>query len=655
MHLEEFLLHSTGIVLAVAAALWALRLIRLTGKAKAWLFMAAGLVLLAASSFGQLLVHRGVTVGLFTHLALIDAVPVFAYALLLAGVVFSGAIFRERKAGLELLEEQLQRLRQTPPEVEMGMTASERATRQALVKAGRNGVSILTALEYLKHEERRIARVLQEWQATFDAITIPVFVYDRTYRLIRANRAYLERAGMTAKDIVGKPYFDIFPKLGSPIIDLSQNPEKTAPNSEIRLTTGEIFLSKNYPIYSESNEYRYTLHTLQEVTLVKQAEKSIRRIRLALKVVAGCTHEMLRAGDETHMLQTVCKVVVNSGLYRVAWIAYAEHDKNKSLQLLAFHGPSQDAGQLPNSTWANTEDNRSPVGEAINTGKTCVVPDLIHDPKFRNCQRYAVKNHLASAVGLPLYQGADVWGGLVLYSDEPFAFSDEEIDVLEILSASVSFGITALHSTPGDKPGLLPLVHNRDETRANLEKIIVALETVIEARHPYPSPHQRLVGDIGMAIALEMGLPDEQAYGIRLAGLLHDVGEIKVPEEILRKTGDLTEDEREQLQRHTQEGYEILRELDLPWPLAQTALQHHERMDGSGYPNGLTGEKILLEAKIIAVADTIEAVSHQRQSHPRLGIPAALAEVEKGKGTLFDPAVVEAALRLFREKGYQVP
>ncbi len=137
MHLEEFLLHSTGIVLAVAAALWALRLIRLTGKTKAWLFMAAGLVLLAASSLGQLLVHRGVTVGLFTHLALIDAVPVFAYALLLAGVVFSGTIFRERKAGLELLEEQLQRLRLAPPEVEMGMTASERATRHALIKAGK--------------------------------------------------------------------------------------------------------------------------------------------------------------------------------------------------------------------------------------------------------------------------------------------------------------------------------------------------------------------------------------------------------------------------------------------------------------------------------------------------------------------------------------
>lgn len=655
MHSTEFLLHTIGILLAGSAALWALQLINLTGRMKAWLFIASGLVLLAASSYADYLMHRDLPDRHRGHLFIFDVLPIAAYLLLLAGVISLGTIFRERRAGLDLLAARIQRLKSAPPEVEMGMTASERATRQALIKSGKNGVSVITALKYLELEDRRIAQTLQEWRATFDAITIPIFVYDQSYRLIRANRAYVDRSGMAMKDIVGQPYFDVFPKLGHPIIDPPQSSAQDTAKTEICLGTGEIFISENCPIYSENNEYRYTQHTLQEVTQAKHAERSIRRIRLTLKVATSCIRDMLRASNEAHMLQTVCKVAVNSGLYRFAWIGKMEHDENKTLRPLAQHHVTQDPEQIPVRTWDNTADKRSPIGEAIQTGKTCVVQDLMHDSRFSQLHHFAARNHLASAVALPLHQGPDIWGGLVLYSDEPNAFSDEEIHTLEILSASVAFGITARHSGSDDTNNLLPMTSTLNGSRANLEKIIVALEAVIATRRHYGSSNQRLVGAVGMAIALEMGLPHERAYGVRLAGILHDVGEIKVPEEILSKTGKLTGDERAQMQRHAQAGYEILSELDLPWPLAQTVLQHHERMDGSGYPQGLTGEQILLEARIIAVADTLVAITYQHKDHPRLGIPAALAEVEKGKGTLFDAAVVDATLRLFREKGYQIP
>jgi len=655
MQLTEILLHSTSIIVVVIAAILALQLIRLSGKTSTWIYLSAGILLLAIASFEQYLEHTGISAGLFTNHIFIDALRLGTSVLMLVAVISGVSIFRERKMGLELIDKQIQRLQHAPPESEIGMTDSERATRQALIRSGRSGVSVVTALQYLRDEEQRITQMLKDWQATFDAITIPVFVYDRSYHLIRANRAYRERAGATMKDIIGKPYFDVFPKSGSPIIDPPQNAGRGISGSEVRLATGEIFISRNYPIYSENNEYRYTLHTLEEVTVVKQAEKSIRRIRLSLQVVANCIRGMLRENDESQMLQTICKVAVNSGLYRAVWIGRAEQDDKKTLHLLAAQGHAHDLSQLPDSTWGDTEDGRTPMGMAISTGKTHVVQDLAHDPKFSSFRRFAVKNHLASAVSLPLYQGETIWGGITFYSDEPSAFSEEEIDTLEILGASVAFGITARHSGPANKTGRLPTTQGVGKSTAPLEKIIVALETLIEARHHYGTSNQRFVGEIGMAIAMEMGLPHEQAYGVRLAGIVHDIGEIDVPEEILRKTGELTPDEYAQIQSHPQAGYDILSKLDLPWPLAQTVLQHHERMNGSGYPNGLSGEQIQLEARIIAVADTIVAIAYQSQNHPHLGIPAALVEVEKGKGTLFDPAVVAAAIRLFREKNYQAP
>lgn len=655
MHFTEIVLHSTSIIVVVISAILALQLIRLSGKTSTWIYLSVGILLLAIASFEQYLEHTGISAGLFTNHIFIDALRLGTSVLMLLAVISGVSIFRERKMGLELIDKQIQRLQHAPPESEIGMTDSERATRQALIRSGRSGVSVVTALQYLRDEEQRITQMLKDWQATFDAITTPVFVYDRSYRLIRANRAYLDRAGATTKDIIGKPYFEVFPKSGSPIIDPPQNSGRGISGSEVRLATGEIFTSRNYPIYSENNEYRYTLHTLEEVTVVKQAEKSIRRIRLSLQVVANCIRGMLRESDEAQMLQTICKVAVNSGLYRTAWIGRAEQDDKKTLHMLASHGHAQELSQLPDSAWDDTEESRTPMSVAINTGKTSIVQDLTHDPKFSTFRRFALKNHLASAVSLPLYQGETIWGGITFYSDEPSAFSEEEIDALEILSASVSFGITALHSGSTNKTGLLPITQGGGKSTASLEKIIVALETVIEARSPYGTSNQRIVGEIGMAIAMEMGLTHEQAYGIRLAGIVHDIGEINVPEEILGKTGELTPDEYAQIQSHAQAGYDILSKLDLPWPLAQTVLQHHERMNGSGYPNGLSGEQIQLEARIIAVADTIVAIAYQSQNHPHLGIPAALVEVEKGKGTLFDPAVVDAAIRLFREKNYQAP
>jgi PAS domain S-box-containing protein len=178
---------------------------------------------------------------------------------------------------------------------------------------------------------------------------------------------------------------------------------------------------------------------------------------------------------------------------------------------------------------------------------------------------------------------------------------------------------------------------------------VEAIASTIELRDPYTAGHQRRVSLLAMTIARKLGLPEEQIEGIRIAGIVHDVGKINIPSEIPSKPGKLTAVERELLKVHPLAGYEILKGIDFPWPVAQIVLQHHERLDGGGYPNKISGHQILMGARVLTVADVTEAMMSHRPYRVGLGLDTALAEIEKNKGTAFDPAVVEACIQVFRE------
>jgi HD-GYP domain-containing protein (c-di-GMP phosphodiesterase class II) len=168
-------------------------------------------------------------------------------------------------------------------------------------------------------------------------------------------------------------------------------------------------------------------------------------------------------------------------------------------------------------------------------------------------------------------------------------------------------------------------------------------------RDPYTSGHQKRVAQLAVAIAGDLGLPKDEIHGIHLAASIHDLGKIRVPAEILSKPGKLTDIEYLLIKAHAQAGYDILKGIEFPWPLANIVLQHHERLDGSGYPQGLKGEKILLGARIIAVADVVEAMASHRPYRAAMGLDLALAEIERGRSTAYDLAVANACLKLFRE------
>jgi HD-GYP domain-containing protein (c-di-GMP phosphodiesterase class II) len=187
----------------------------------------------------------------------------------------------------------------------------------------------------------------------------------------------------------------------------------------------------------------------------------------------------------------------------------------------------------------------------------------------------------------------------------------------------------------------------------NLDEIVHAMSLTAEKRDPYTAGHQKRTTELAMALAGEMGLSDHQIKGVQMAGLIHDMGKISIPAEILSKPGKLNEVEIQLVKRHPQAAFEILKKIDFPWPVDLIVLQHHEKVDSSGYPQGLAGEDILLEARILCVADVVESIESHRPYRPGLGIDKALEEISKNRGILYDKDVVDACLRLFNEKGFQ--
>jgi HD-GYP domain-containing protein (c-di-GMP phosphodiesterase class II) len=195
-----------------------------------------------------------------------------------------------------------------------------------------------------------------------------------------------------------------------------------------------------------------------------------------------------------------------------------------------------------------------------------------------------------------------------------------------------------------------------EQSFANLKKVtdatIQAIALTVEKRDPYTSGHQRRVAKLTRVIAETIGLSEDQIEGTHVAASIHDIGKISLPAEILSKPIPLSEIEISLIQVHAQAGYDILKGLDFPWPIADIIIQHHERMDGSGYPRGLSGDCISIEARIIGVADVVETMSSHRPYRPSMGIEKALEEITLNSGTLYDSQVVDACLNIFNGKGF---
>ncbi|MCF7820882.1 MAG: HD domain-containing protein [Mariprofundaceae bacterium] len=240
----------------------------------------------------------------------------------------------------------------------------------------------------------------------------------------------------------------------------------------------------------------------------------------------------------------------------------------------------------------------------------------------------------------------------LLIANKELAFQNEEKEkrAAELLIANKEL---AFQNEEKEKRAA-ELVKSHLDLKNNLLDTVKVIAKAVEMRDPYTAGHQQRVAEIACAIAGEMGLDEDQITGVRLGATIHNIGTLQIPAEILSRPGKLTDVEYQLVQTHAGLGYDILKDVRFPWPLADIAHQHHERMDGSGYPQGLNGVQICLEARIVAVADVAGAMSSHRPYRASLGIQAALDEIKTKRGILYDPEVVDACLKAYEGKRFSV-
>lgn len=395
--------------------------------------------------------------------------------------------------------------------------------------------------------------------------------------------------------------------------------------------------------------------TLTDITERINSEVNLKHANRAYEALSEVNQDMVRANNQDEFLQVVCLDLVSTCGYLMAWVGFVQDDAQKSIKVIAQAGNDKYYLKVADVTWADNEHGMGPSGRAIRSGIPQVCQDIATEAQYSPWHNNAIKHGYLSSISVPLAawgEGSKVFGLLTAYASEINAFTQTEIDLLVKLAADVSYGLHTLQTRLAHNSALEKNQLQLVQLQKGLEGTVQAICRIVEMRDPYTAGHQTRVAILASAIALKIGLAEEQIKAIRFASELHDLGKIQVPAEILGKPGKLSAVEHTLINIHPQAGYDVLKDIDFPWPIAEMVLQHHERLDGSGYPRGLKGEDILLEARIISVADVVEAMISHRPYRAGLGLDAALNEIITKRGSHFDPQVVDACVSLFREQAF---
>lgn len=377
------------------------------------------------------------------------------------------------------------------------------------------------------------------------------------------------------------------------------------------------------------------------------AEMALKLTARSLKVLSESSVALLGASSEVALRTEYCRIAVETGNYLMAWVGTTDSAPDRRVHPIARYG--HDDGYLDSVeiSWADNDSGSGPTGRALRTGQVQFLDDIATDPSMASWRTEALKRGFNSSIALPFQPTGGVLACLTLYSAVRTNWSTAERKLLEEFASDLAFGITTIRTAQAK-------LKYQEDLRISLEKTIQVVASAVDMRDAYTGGHQRRVANICVRIATEMGLAKERIHGLHLAATIHDLGKIACPAEILSKPVRLSVNEFNLIKEHAQTGFNILKDVDFPWPIAQIILQHHERIDGSGYPQGLKADAILLEAKILMVADVVEAMASYRPYRPALGIDMALNEITTRRGSAYDPEVVDACLRVFNEQGYKI-
>jgi HD-GYP domain-containing protein (c-di-GMP phosphodiesterase class II) len=466
------------------------------------------------------------------------------------------------------------------------------------------------------------------------------------FQFLKVNSTFEQVMGLRENEVIGRTGLEVFQAIEQNWIDTFG---RVAITGEPAKLTGYFESYNKYfaiDVFSPQKGFFAVIFT--DITETKIQQDKLYKLYQFQKVMNRTRKILLDNDDEEETLyRKVCESLVQINFIKIAGIVLVQSE-NIDMDIAAVAGADENIDYVSNVRIIRYSSlSNGIISNAIKTGKPIVVNDMMNDDRFTSCRVHIAKMDLKSVMALPLFHESVTIGAMVLYSDQKEAFGSDVVFFLGELSTDIAIGVKTVKLRKN-------LRESNKQLKKAIEDILAVTSRMIESRDPYTSGHQKRVAQLSMAIAKKIGLPDEKIEMIKLAALVHDIGKIAVPAEILVKPTKLSQNEFNLIKDHPQYGYNFLKDVIPPWDIiAMIALQHHEKLDGSGYPQGLKEEEIVPEAKIVAVADVVEAISTHRPYRPALGIDIALEEISNNKGKLYDPEAVDACIKLFKEDGFK--
>lgn len=493
----------------------------------------------------------------------------------------------------------------------------------------------------------------ERYHQLFEAMSSGVAIYrpdaaGESFTIQAINRAVERIEGVARQELLGRDVEAVFPGIAA--MGLLAVLRRVARSGEPEQVPVALYQDGRIGGWRENFVYRLgsgeVVAVYEDVSERMEREARIDRLNRTLRTIIACNQDLARTRCEEDLLQAVSHDLVQVGQYLLVWVAYPHPDGSEELQTVVSWGG---AGVLPALGELDLSRVQAGFGltrAALDQGRPLIWAKGV--PMAEVLPPAVLSAGVATGVALPMIHDGVVLGVLTVLAGSPAAFDGEEVALLEELAADLAHGIVAIRTA---------LERNRylNQVGQAMRGTVAVLARAAEMRDPYTAGHQQRVAALAVAIAQDLGLPEHLIEGLYLGGMIHDIGKIAVPAEILNKPTRLTDIEYQLIQQHAGVGHQIVAGIDFPWPLAAMILEHHERLDGSGYPQGLRGEAMLQESRILAVADVVEAMSSHRPYRPALGMRAALDEIEQGRGSRFDPAVVDACVRVIQAGGMCLP
>ena len=360
--------------------------------------------------------------------------------------------------------------------------------------------------------------------------------------------------------------------------------------------------------------------------------------------------------SESLLLRSICEAITHESIYVLAWVGVAEEGPGKPIRIVASAGSAAKYLDGIQMSWSENDPlGHGPSGTCLRENKTQISQDLEKMAAFAPWRESATRFGIRSSLALPI-NASEVWNGvLTVYSERTEAFDAPAVEVFQSLCSHITHGVQALHQKQLLASEQLNLAESRKHVVDVMSATVTAMVTAIGVRDPHTAEHGHRVAAIAVAIGREIGWDENRLHGMRLAALVHDIGNIAIPSETLTKSTRLSPAEYMLVKEHPETGYQILKDIPFASPVAAIVRQHHERLDGSGYPLGIKEDQILLEARVLAVADMVEAMASDRPYRRAWGLEYALRQIQSEAGTLLDAEVVRICSALFREKRLVIP